>query len=159
MQLSDAACGNSTSFDITEEITLSAWVNTSDAGNDEHNTFVGKGDHTYAIKHSDDNSIQFFIYDGEWITANVNVDDSFNADWHHVAGTYDCSQVRLYIDGGLTGTSDYDGPIGIDTYPVNIGRSSEKTDRFYNGAIDEVMIYNRALSTGEILYIADQYID
>jgi beta-galactosidase len=151
-------CGDSASFDVTEEVTLSAWVNTTDAGNDEHNPFVGKGDTAYAIKHSDGNSLEFFIYgQDEWHTAYFPVDDSFNGQWHHVAGTYDGSQVKLYVNGGLVGTADYEGPIDINTYPVNIGRNSEATNRLYNGAIDEVRIYNRALSAGEILYLADQH--
>ncbi len=152
-------CGNSASFDITEAITLTAWVNTSDSGNGEDNPFVAKGDVSYAIKHSDSNSIEFFIYDNEeWHTAYSPVYDSFNGEWHHVAGTYDGNQVRLYINGGLVDSLDYAGSIGTSTYPVNIGRNSQETGRFYNGLIDEIRIYNRVLSEGEILYLADQYI-
>jgi hypothetical protein len=152
-------CGNSASFDITEEITLSAWVNTSDSGNGEDNPFVAKGDESYAIKHSDSNSIDFFIYDNEdWHTAYSPVYDSFNGEWYHVAGTYDGNQLKLYINGGLVNSLDYAGSIGTSTYPVNIGRNSQETGRFYEGAIDEVRIYNRALTESEILYLADQYI-
>ena len=148
-------CGNSSSFDITEEITLSAWVNTGDAGNGEHNPFVGKGDQSYAIKHDDGNSMEFFIYDDDWQTLDSSVDDSFNGEWHHVAGTYDGTQLRLYVDGGLADSADYIGSIATTTYSVNIGRNSQNTDRLYEGAIDDVRIYNRALSAGEILYLAD----
>jgi hypothetical protein len=151
-------CGNSASFDITEEITLSAWVNTSDSGNGEHNPFVGKGDHTYAIKHSDANNIQFFIYDGEWFTANVEVDESFNGDWRFVAGTYDGNELKIYIDGGLRDVTAHVGAIETTTDNLAIGTNSEASGRFYSGVIDEVRIYNRALSEGEILYLADQYI-
>ena len=147
-------CGNSAGFDITEEITLSAWVNTSDAGNDEHNPFVGKGDHAYAIKHSTGNEIQFFIYDGAWITANVSIDDSFNGDWRFVAGTFDGSQLKIYVDGTLASTLDYEGPIATNSYNVAIGSNTEAAGRFSEGIHDEVTIYNRALSEGEILYLA-----
>jgi len=148
-------CGNSTSLDITEEITLSAWVKTSDAGNDENNPFVTKGDHTYAIKHTDDNEIQFYIYDGDWFSANVNVDSSFNGDWRFVAGTYDGNEVKAYVDGGLRAVIAHAGTIEVRTNDLIIGANSEASDRFYNGAIDDVRIYNRALSEGEILYLAD----
>lgn len=148
-------CGSSASFDITEQITLTAWVNTSDSGNDEHNPFVGKGDQSYAIKHGNNNSIEFFIYDDDWQTLQSAVDDAFNGDWHHVAGTYDGNQLRLYVDGGLVDSEDYVGSINSTSNPVNIGRNSQQTGRLYEGAIDEVRIYNRALSEGEILYLAD----
>ena len=148
-------CGNSTNFDITEEITLSAWVKTSDAGNGEHNPFVTKGDHAYAIKHSVNNEIQFFIYDGDWFTANVDVDSSFNGDWRFVVGTYDGSELRIYIDGGLGDVTPHVGTIEVRTNNLFIGANSEANTRFYNGAIDDVRIYNRALSAGEVLYLAD----
>ncbi len=147
-------CGDNASFDITEQITLSAWVNTSDSGNGQHNPFVTKGDQSYAIKHASGNSMEFFIYDGTWQTLSSPVDDSFNGAWHHVAGTFDGNQLRLYVDGNLADSMDHTGAIATTTYPVNIGRNSQNVDRFYEGAIDEVRIYNRALSEGEIRYIA-----
>jgi len=149
-------CGNNSSFDITEEITLAAWVNTSDSGNSENNPFITKGDHTYAIKHSTDNNIQFFIYDGGWFTVNAGVDSSFDGDWRHVAGTYDGSELKIYIDGGIKATTTHEGTIDTGTDNLAIGTNTEETDRFYNGAIDEVRIYNRALSTAEMLYIMGQ---
>lgn len=151
-------CGNSASFDITDEVTLSAWVKTNDSGNEEHNPFVGKGDHSYAIKHSTGNAIQFFIYDGQWIEANVSVDDSFNDDWHYVAGTYDGSELKTFIDGGLSATTAHVGDIDSSTDNLTIGTNSEEDGRYYEGSIDEVRIYNRALTDGEILYIADLYL-
>jgi hypothetical protein len=149
-------CGNSASFDITEEITLSAWVNTSDSGNSEHNPFISKGDHTYAIKHSIDNNIQFFIYDGGWFTANSGVDSSFDGDWHHVVGTYDGSELKIYVDSVLKTTTTHEGTISTASNNLAIGTNTEETDRFYEGVIDEVRIYNRALSAAEILYITGQ---
>ena len=149
-------CNNAAGFDITDEITLSAWVNTNDAGNDEHNPFVGKGDQSYAIKHATSNAIEFFIYDNaSWQTIQSPITSSFNGVWHHVAGTYDGTQLKLYIDGGLAAMMNYEGSIASSTYPVNIGRNSQETDRLYEGSIDEVRIYNRALSEGEILYLAN----
>jgi len=83
------------------------------------------------------------------------VDDSFNGVWHHVAGTFDGNQLRLYVDGSLADSMDYTGAIATSTYPVNIGRNSQETGRLYEGAIDEVRIYNRALSEGEILFLGN----
>ena len=149
-------CGNDASFDITDEITLAAWVNTNDTGNSENNPYVGKGDHAYAIKHSSANVIQFFIYDGSWLTANTNVDDSFNGVWHHVAGTYDGSSLKLYVDSTLRATTTYVGTIDIRTDNLTIGTNSEVSGRFYDGAVDDARIYNHALSEAEILYLVGQ---
>jgi len=145
--------GTDAIFDITEQITLSAWVNTNDSGDNQHNPYVGKGDHAYAIKHSSGNQIEFFIYDGGWFTANFSVSSSFNGEWHHVAGTYDGSELKTYVDGALRATTAHAGSIEVQTHNLTIGTNSEEEGRFYDGAIDEVKIYNRALSQPEIRFL------
>jgi hypothetical protein len=145
--------GNNAAFDITEQITLSAWVNTNDAGNGQHNPYVSKGDQTYAIKHASSNTIEFFIYDGGWFTANVRVDSSFNGEWHHVLGTYDGSELKTYVDGVLGATVAHQGSIEVQAHNLTIAMNSQETDRFYDGVIDEVKIYNRALSSSEIRFL------
>ncbi|MBN1359244.1 MAG: LamG domain-containing protein [Sedimentisphaerales bacterium] len=146
-------CGNGESLDITEAITLSAWVNTADANNGEHNPFVTKGDQAYAIKHNLNDQIETFIYDGGWHTATYAIDPSFNGGWHHVASTYDGLNLRLYVDGVLRATTEYTGSIASATYNVNLGRNAQNTDRFYEGLIDEVRIYDGALSAAEVVQL------
>ena len=68
--------------------------------------------------------------------------------WYHVVGTYDGSDARIYVDGELEGTQaapliHYDTPLMIGTSQIN--------ERFFDGQIDEVTIYNRALTAQEIL--------
>ncbi|MBN1361808.1 MAG: discoidin domain-containing protein [Sedimentisphaerales bacterium] len=147
--------GNGASLGITDVITLSAWVNMADAGNGEHNPFITKGDQAYAIKHSSANEIQAFVYvNNGWRTANVDVDESFNGEWHHVACTYDGQALKLYVDGALQTTTEYAGSIASATYNVNVGRNAQNTDRLYNGLIDEVWIYQRVLSAAGIAGLA-----
>ncbi len=79
--------------------------------------------------------------------------------WTHVAVTYDGATARTYINGvparTLTGLS---GDITGETGPLKIGSRSEDVlsrvpnDRF-NGRLDEVSLYNRALTADEILAI------
>jgi hypothetical protein len=147
-------CGNDPLFDVNEAITLSVWVNTNDSGNGEHNPWMGKGDHVTAIKHFNGNSVEFFLYDGTWIAARYPVDETFNGTWHHAVGTFDGAQLKLYIDGELEATTDHEGSIETRDHSVNLGRNSENTDRLYDGVLDEAMMYNRALSAGEVRYLA-----
>jgi hypothetical protein len=149
-------CGNAAGLNITDAVTLSVWVNTSDAANGQHNDFVGKGDQSYCLKHYLDNYIQFFIYDGGWFNSNgpaVTMD--FNGSWHHLAGTYDGTQGKLYVDGKLVGSVLHTGVIATSTYNVNIGRNSQNTDRLYYGLIDDVRIYHGALPKSEVLKLAN----
>jgi len=146
-------CGNDASLDITDEITLAAWVNPRDIGNSEGNPWIMKGNQSYAIKTrglTRRDAIEFFIYENDWHTAHFTVAESFNYEWHHVAGTYDGSQLKLYIDGVLEVVTDYTGSIASTTHNVNIGRNSEATDHFYRGLIDDVRIYDCALNHAEI---------
>ncbi len=143
-------CGNHTSLNITSTITLAVWVNTNDSGNDEHNPYLAKGDTSYAIKHQLGNNIEYFIFDDTWHTARFPVDNTFNGDWHHLAGTYDGSNLRLYVDGDLKDTVAHVGAIATNNYNVNIGRNSEQIGRFYNGIIDDARIYNHVLTQTEI---------
>jgi hypothetical protein len=145
--------GNNAAFDITDQITLSAWVNPNDAGNGQHNPYVSKGDQTYAIKHANSNTIEFFIYDDGWFTANVSVDSSFNGDWHHVLGTYDGNELKTYVDGVLGAAVAHQGSIDIQTHNLTIAQNSQETDRYYDGVIDEVKIYDRALTPSEIRFL------
>ena len=99
-------CGNDLSFDITNQITVAAWVKTEDCGNAEHNPFVTKGDQTYALKHSKWNRLEFFVYSDtevdpslKWKRAQIVSSAAFNDAWHHVAGTFDGLTVKLYVDG------------------------------------------------------------
>ena len=147
--------GNDPLFDLTEQVTLSLWVNTQDIGNTQNNPWLGKGDTSYMIKgHREGNQIEFFIYDGTWITAHADVGPEFNGEWHHAAGTYDGQQLIIYVDGEVAVTSDHVGGITPNTYNVAIGTNTQAGDRFSESIIDEAIIYNRALSAGEISYLA-----
>jgi hypothetical protein len=61
-------------------------------------------------------------------------------EWYHLVGTYDGSQIKLYINGTQAGTpTSITGRIASNTYPCYIGRY---TTPFMNGTIDEVRISN-----------------
>ncbi|MHC4569967.1 MAG: LamG domain-containing protein [Planctomycetota bacterium] len=81
------------------------------------------------------------------IYGKVNVNDG---QWHHAAGTYDGSRISLYVDGALDVSADVTGTIRSNDYDVHIGQNAEKPGRFWNGLIDDVRVYNYALSANEI---------
>ena len=149
-------CGTSPAFDIAGAITVAAWVNTSDAGDSKHHPYVTKGDHTYALRHrytagDPSSTVEFFIYDGTWQSARVPVPAGFNDTWHHLAGTYDGMNVKLYIDGTLAATTPHAGLIALrPELPLEIGADCESPDRFYQGGIDDVRLYNCALDEAAI---------
>jgi hypothetical protein len=73
--------------------------------------------------------------------------------WHHYAGTFDGSAVRLYIDGVEAAATAFAGPAdhGQGEDVIHIGADlAESQNRYGQGAIDEVRIFGQALSQGEI---------
>jgi len=68
---------------------------------------------------------------------------------YHVAGTYDGATLTVYIDGTSVGSVSNSGAIPTNSLPVRIGADQTGANAF-TGWIDEVEIYNRALSGAEI---------
>jgi len=139
-------------FDIEDALTLSVWVNQWDLGNLEHNPWLGKGDHSYQIKHQRANNYRFIVYTDDWYSASVPVDSSHIYEWHHFAGTYDLEFIRLYVDGELVDSLAHDKLIALSEHPVCIGWNSDETaaGRYFEGLIDEAMIYNVVLTNDQI---------
>ncbi len=149
-------CGAAASLDIIDQVSLSAWIKPANIANSAFQTFVAKGDYAYAIHQTTGNVIQFFIYDGAWYSASsAVVASTMNNSWHHVAGSYDGTQLRVYVDGVMAGSTLRTGVIATSTTPVNLGRNATYSTRFYPGEIDEARVYRGVLPTSEIKKLAN----
>jgi hypothetical protein len=81
-----------------------------------------------------------------------SINDLTLNQWHHVAGTYDGTIARIYIDGVLKATSSPVSFTVVNDYaPLGIGEEVTASGGHFNGLIDNAMIFNRALSAEEIL--------
>ncbi|MBN2269725.1 MAG: hypothetical protein JXN61_03870 [Sedimentisphaerales bacterium] len=157
-------CGDSTVFDIADEITVAAWVNIRRV-NVDWQTIVAKGDSAWRLSTAEDEMRFHFAVTGGPPWNFVNGDIVVDADeWHHVCGTYDGINMRLYVDG----VEDSAGPVAesngvsVNDYNVFIGENEERTGRHWDGLIDDVRIYCCPLTTAEVyeLFIgAPIYVD
>ena len=77
--------------------------------------------------------------------------------WHFIAGIYDGSNMMLYVDGVLSGTSTQTGALNNNGYNIYFGARNDAQVPF-NGSLDDIRIYNRALSAAEVtaLYNAEK---
>ena len=87
-----------------------------------------------------------------------------DGNWHFIAGTYNGSHVKMYIDGVLENTASYTGGIAYHTTNyVEIGKfkyTLDSVDGYYwNGTIDDLRLYNRALSAEQILALYNNQTD
>ncbi|HKP06724.1 MAG TPA: LamG-like jellyroll fold domain-containing protein [Microbacterium sp.] len=127
------------------KLTVEAWVKPDAA---QTAPIVTKGNHQYSLK-VDGSNLQFFIFSGAWRSVNAPLPANWVGEWHHVAGVYDGQTIQLYVDGQIVATAPYTGNIATSSYTVNVGRDSERK-QVGNGAIDQVRIYNRALTVAEL---------
>jgi Concanavalin A-like lectin/glucanases superfamily/Domain of unknown function (DUF1929)/Bacterial Ig domain/Purple acid Phosphatase, N-terminal domain len=69
--------------------------------------------------------------------------------WTHLAGTFDGSTLRMYVNGAQVATQALSGSLVSSTAPLRIGGNSVWGE-YFSGLVDDVRIYNRALSGTEI---------
>ncbi len=152
-------CGTDPRFDITAEITISAWIKVTKFDKDWQ-TILAKGvaaTPLWGLLRAGTTDTLGLSWEGFRETgsdlygtlgAHTNVNDG---KWHHVTGVYDGRRVSLYIDG----KEDAALPILAFTRirasagPLLIGAGAG-SPREWNGLIDDVRIYSRALSAEEI---------
>ena len=149
----------------TNQFTVSAWVFPTAAPND-FNPVVSR--QTGNVAHPDQFFLGFGPQDGiqyKWhlSTDNGSLGDIYagtvDADdvnrWIHLAGTYDGEIMRLYVDGVEIANQAITGNIPVDDNPVTFGAEENgDLDRDvvgeFDSLIDEVRMYNRALTAAEI---------
>ncbi len=70
--------------------------------------------------------------------------------WVHLAGTFDGQIMRIYVDGQQQGTLDRPGPIHANQFPLCLGSYAPDHAAHFRGLLDEVRLYNRALTADEV---------
>src|SRR3989339_2183950 len=139
---------DNSSIDITNAITLEAWVKSEVVDQDGSTRRVIDKGATYALGASD--KAYFKLYVGGVAKEALKTWSSGDANmWHHIVGTYDGTTMKLYQDGVEVANTSASGLISTNDNGLQIGRQSDTSGRF-KGLIDEVRIYNRALTNVEI---------
>jgi hypothetical protein len=160
----------SPSLDVGNQVTVDFWMNT-----DPGNPIGQRGEQGLVAS-------DFYVMEIENDAGRAGVDFAISTDggnswvisgmtngaglvfpvgqWHHVAATYDGTQIQIYLDGQPSGRpTPASGPISPmrPTSFVTIGSEDGRlycpectANRYYKGLIDEVDIFNRALSPFEI---------
>jgi len=88
---------------------------------------------------------------------NIFTTDSYaDGDWHHVVGVFDGSDLSLYVDGSLAASEPAGGATpSTNSAALNIGAWSG-TGLHFNGSLDQIRIYDEALSTSEVVDLFDE---
>ncbi len=150
---------NNAALNPTTSITIQAWIKANAWGTNVYDNYiVGKDDWAtssagYALRAGagGELSFNFAISGGVWQEVISSTMMSTGV-WHNVAATFDGTTQKIYIDGVLAGTASYTGTIVTSTYDLNIGAVPYliQGSRLFNGNIDQVMVWNTALTLAQI---------
>jgi len=147
-------CGEGPSLDLKDALTLEAWVYPQSRVEGEVG-ILGKHFESFLLSYYGDGQCYWYISSGGNNARTLLTPGS----WHHLAGTFDGKTLRLYLDGKLAHTA----PTKFEK--VKSGKhfllgcvlgDPNATDPFYTrngffpGRLDEVRVYNRALSESEV---------
>ncbi|MFH1230652.1 MAG: LamG domain-containing protein [Planctomycetota bacterium] len=146
---------HSNSLEPVNSVTFEAWVkrngdNGSWQGILSKSDFSPNGGYHFGIQNNQ-NVLMYLYVGGTWVGQEVGpVPDN---EWAHIVGTYDGAMIKIYINGTLMGSWAQTGNFNYTTDNVNltIGKRTDAVGK-YNGSVDEVRIYNRALSAEEVRY-------
>ena len=145
-------CGPDARLNPTDAVTVETWIKLDIAAEGETSYIpIIRRNSAYLLRRDEESSggcLSFFIHDGtSWEPrANSNFRPTFGV-WHHVVGTYDRQHVKIYVNGKLKGSNAKTGAMPLNENNTIMGFWINM--HFY-GLIDELRIYNRALSLKEI---------
>lgn len=139
------------------QITIDAWVyrNSPRVGATifQKRSPANVGGYVFEVTGQDDRQLQFVLMiDGTYHFATSPPVLTVGT-WQHVAATYDGQMMRIYVDGNEVIGVPQSGTVDPTEDPVVIGRNEVYHGFAWDGKIDEVELFNRALSRSEILAI------
>lgn len=158
-------CGNNTSLKFgSSDFTISLWFNTTVIGQDVTSwrsmlgwgSWASTGTSIYGRLnlHRTGGYLDTWWNNAERVTGSTS---SLNSGtWHHLALTRSGNTFQYYLDGIADGSS-YSNTVSFDLDVFLIGKAPDSITNFlgeadgqFNGKIDDVQVYNRALSVAEI---------
>ncbi len=148
-------CKYSDSFNPTTALTICAWIKVRQwrkgyiVSNED---WRDGGSYGYVLRADEQNpgKMEFVIGDGgKWHHAKSDERLDLN-QWHHIACRYDNKSLVMFVDGDKGRPLPVEGPVSPATVNLRIGCGNWDTDRDFDGIIDELAIFARALSDKEV---------
>jgi len=145
----------------TNAITLSTWFYLGATGKmfDDMFTVTYNGEYNpyssyYICKMYD--SLSFCITTGNPATSTIiRSGTKLNLNqWYHAVGTYDGNVMKLYLNGHLEVSAVKTGTITYNSNPLKLGHAVH--DQFFTGKLDDMKVYNKALSENEVLQLYNE---
>jgi len=151
----DIDCSSPSFLNNLNQLTVSTWINSNNKGNDDGvvSWWATSANRSFTLNLETSGNIRFAVFNsGGTIAASyINTSDWSTGNWYNVTGTYDGSNVKLYLNSILKDTVSLTGQIRSVTATLFIANYYDESKN-YNGNIGPVQIYNRTLSANEVLH-------
>jgi hypothetical protein len=144
------------SLNPTSAISVTAWIKPNQWGTNQNRRILqkGSGDNQYRLT-VENNVLKWDIRDVG--TASTSTLPALGV-WTHLAGTYDGSQLRLFVNGAQIAAAAATGSIPTtgDALQISTKVPDSTAGNHFDGLMDDIRIYGRALSSNEVASLAAQ---
>lgn len=145
--------------DLVNGFSVSAWFRSNvelDAAG-SGNRMLEKRDSFFFLQGEPTGGMNFLVKQGgNNRTANIEETLAPNV-WHHIVGVFDGTEAHTYIGGELKGSVSVGGPIDDAQLPLIIG--ADDSGFFFDGSMDQVLIWNRPLNSEEVVAVFNNELD
>ena len=137
---------NSATLELRNAISIAAWVNPATSTASTQLAIMGKAGEAVLSLSYGQSRLTVWAAAGGYSQAMGGTVLSANK-WYHIVGTFDGNQIKVYENGVLKGTTNYNTTIANSANAPNIAFDGSS---LFKGPIDDVRVYNRALSAYEV---------
>jgi hypothetical protein len=145
-------CGGDESLNLTDALTIEVWIMPNVAGEGGSNVgpvcrAIAGGSWNWQLRYNAPGGFMGFQFNAggsKWISVQQNLEPG---EWYHIMGTYDGSDAVCYLNGEETQRMAMPA---INGSGDNFFIGQDGWANVFNGVVDEVRMYNRALSAAEV---------
>lgn len=149
-----AFANDNSSQQLTDSVTVAVWVKVNSNGTTSSIARKGATNTpSYSLNRESDNSFKFWVHLGSWLNSGAATTVTSVGEWYHVAGVYDGSEIKVYVNGVLEASSSHSGSMSTTVDNFYIGGDLDASSgwaEFFNGSVEELSVWSKALTEIQI---------